>query len=154
MISVNLNTLRKQMGYSQEEVAEKIGVSRQAVAKWENGETVPDLDNTVALAELYGVSIDNLVNYQAKKEGLQIPPNGKHVFGSVNVGERGQIVIPKKARDIFNIKPGDSLLILGDEEQGLAMVKTEIFMELAKEILEKGGRFDEGNRDEQSDKEI
>ena len=37
MISVNLNTLRKQMGYSQEEVAEKIGVSRQAVAKWENG---------------------------------------------------------------------------------------------------------------------
>ena len=70
MISVNLNTLRKQMGYSQEEVAEKIGVSRQAVAKWENGETVPDLDNTVALAELYGVSIDNLMNYQAKKEGL------------------------------------------------------------------------------------
>ena len=60
----------------------------------------------------------------------------------------------KKARDYFNIKPGDSLLILGDEEQGLAMVKTEIFMELAKEILEKGGRFDEGNRDEQSDKEI
>ena len=51
-------------------------------------------------------------------------------------------------------KRQDSLLILGDEEQGLAMVKTEIFMELAKEILEKGGRVDEGNRDEQSDKEI
>ena len=152
MISVNLNTLRKQRGYSQEEVAEKIGVSRQAVAKWESGETVPDLENTMALAGLYGVSIDNLVNYQAKKEGLQIPPKGKHVFGSVTVGERGQIVIPKKARDIFGIKPGDSLLMLGDE--GLAMVKTEIFMELAKEILEKGGRFDEGDRDKQSDKEI
>lgn len=72
----------------------------------------------------------------------------------MTVGERGQIVIPKKARDIFGIKPGDSLLMLGDEEQGLAMVKTEIFMELAKEILEKGGRFDEGDRDKQSDKEI
>ncbi|MFQ7552510.1 MAG: AbrB/MazE/SpoVT family DNA-binding domain-containing protein [Blautia marasmi] len=117
-------------------------------------ETMPDLDNTMALAELYGVSLDNLVNYQAKKEGLQIPPKGKHVFGSVNVGERGQIVIPKKARDIFRIKPGDSLLILGDEEQGLAMVKTEVFMTLAKEILEKGGRFDEGYRDESFDKEI
>ena len=62
MISANLNTLRKQRGYSQEEVAEKIGVSRQAVAKWESGETMPDLDNTMALAELYGVSLDNLVN--------------------------------------------------------------------------------------------
>ena len=76
MISANLNTLRRQRGYSQEEVAEKIGVSRQAVAKWERGETVPDLDNTMALAELYGVSLDDLVNYQAKKEGLQIPPKG------------------------------------------------------------------------------
>ena len=45
-------------------------------------------------------------------------------------------------------------MILGDEEQGLAMVKTEVFMELAKEILEKGGRFDEGYRDESFDKEI
>lgn len=71
MISVNLNTLRKQRGYSQEEVAEKIGVSRQAVAKWESGETVPDLENTMALAGLYGVSIDNLVNYQAKKRGCR-----------------------------------------------------------------------------------
>ena len=68
MISANLNTLRKQRGYSQEEVAEKIGVSRQAVAKWESGETMPDLDNTMALAELYGVSLDNLVNYQAKRD--------------------------------------------------------------------------------------
>ncbi|MFA5766133.1 MAG: AbrB/MazE/SpoVT family DNA-binding domain-containing protein, partial [Bacilli bacterium] len=48
---------------------------------------------------------------------------GKHIFGAVKVGEKGQIVIPKKARDIFNIKPGDNLLLLGDEEQGLAIVK-------------------------------
>ena len=54
MISVNLNTLRKQRGYSQEEVAEKIGVSRQAVAKWESGETVPDLEIPWRLPDCMG----------------------------------------------------------------------------------------------------
>lgn len=44
----------------------------------------------------------------------------------VKVGEKGQIVIPKKARDIFNIKPGDSLLLVGDEEQGIAIIRNEI----------------------------
>ncbi len=53
-------------------------------------------------------------------------PKGKHIFGMVKVGEKGQIVIPKKARDIFNIKPGDSLLLIGDEEQGIAIIRNEI----------------------------
>ena len=47
-------------------------------------------------------------------------PKGKHIFGTVKVGERGQIVIPKEAREIFDINPGDTLLVLGDEEQGIA----------------------------------
>ena len=54
-------------------------------------------------------------------------PEGKHIFGTVKVGTKGQIVIPKEARDIFNIKPGDSLLMLGDEKQGIAIVKQEAF---------------------------
>ena len=54
-------------------------------------------------------------------------PKGKHIFGTVKVGEKGQIVIPKEARDIFNIKPGDTLLLLGDEAQGIAIVKNELF---------------------------
>ncbi len=62
-------------------------------------------------------------------------PKGKHIFGTVKVGEKGQIVIPKEARDIFNIKPGDSLLLLGDEAQGIAIVKTELFQQFAHEIL-------------------
>ncbi len=49
-------------------------------------------------------------------------PKGKHIFGLVKVGEKGQIVIPKKARTIFNINPGDSLLLVGDEKQGLAII--------------------------------
>lgn len=60
---------------------------------------------------------------------------GKHIFGVVKVGERGQIVIPKQAREIFSIKPGDGLLVLGDEEQGLALVKNEVFLSMAERIL-------------------
>lgn len=63
-------------------------------------------------------------------------PEGKHIFGIVKVGEKGQIVIPKDARKIFNIKPGDSLLVLGDEAQGgLAIVKSEDFLQFAQEIF-------------------
>ena len=56
MISMNLSFLRREKRLSQEAVADRIGVSRQAVAKWEAGETLPDLANSVALAELYGVT--------------------------------------------------------------------------------------------------
>ncbi|MGP7818254.1 AbrB/MazE/SpoVT family DNA-binding domain-containing protein [Niallia sp. 01092] len=62
-------------------------------------------------------------------------PEGKHIFGTVKVGTKGQIVIPKEARDIFNIKPGDSLLMLGDEKQGIALVKQEVFFAFADAIL-------------------
>ena len=113
----------------QEEVANKIGVSRQAVAKWENGETVPDINNCIGLEELYEVTLDDLINYSDVKEGIGIRLKGKHIFGLVKVGERGQIVIPKKAREIFSICPGDSLLLLGDEAQGIAIVKSEGFLQ-------------------------
>ena len=52
--------------------------------------------------------------------------DGKYIFGVVKVGDKGQIVIPKDARNIYNIKPGDALIMLGDE-RGIAMLKTEIF---------------------------
>ena len=121
MISMNLKELRKQHHYTQEDVAEKINVSRQAVAKWEKGESTPDIESCIALARLYQVTLDDLVNYQSDM-GLGIPPKGKHLFGVAVVGERGQIVIPKKARDLFKIEVGDSLIIVGDEERGLAIV--------------------------------
>jgi len=63
-------------------------------------------------------------------------PEGKHVFGTVKVGEKGQIVIPAAARKLFDIKPGDSLLVLGDEAQGLALVKNEVFLEFARQIFD------------------
>lgn len=140
VISENLQFLRKNAKFSQEELADKLSVSRQAVAKWENGETVPDIVNCQKLADLYGVKLDDLVNYSsetAENNGLPIPPKGKHVFGTTTVGERGQIVLPKKARDIFDIKAGDSLLVLGDEASGIALMKTDGLMGLFKNIFGK-----------------
>ena len=125
LIFQNLSALRQYHKYSQEEVAEKVGVSRQAVAKWESGETVPDILNCNALAELYDVSLDTLIHYDQEKEHMPIPPKGKHLFGTVKVGDRGQIVLPKKARDLFRIKQGDLLVVLGDENPetaGIALV--------------------------------
>lgn len=68
-------------------------------------------------------------------------PKGKHIFGTVKVGERGQIVIPKEARELFNIKPGDTLLVLGDEEQGIAIAKADVMKEAAIKILKGLGDF-------------
>ena len=56
-------------------------------------------------------------------------PNGKFIFGVVKVGDRGQIVIPKEAREQYSIKPGDSLMVLGDQK-GIAMLKTDVFQNL------------------------
>ena len=86
------------------------------------------MNKCIALAQLYQISLDTLVN-GSETAGLPLPPRGKHVFGTVTVGERGQIVIPKKAREIFQISPGDSLLILGDENQGgLALIDANQFI--------------------------
>ena len=80
MISDNLYSLRKLHQLTQEEVAERVGVSRQALAKWENGETMPDIEKCVLLAELYNVTLDDLVNYKKDEMGLCVPPKGKHIF--------------------------------------------------------------------------
>ncbi len=61
-------------------------------------------------------------------------PDGRYMFGASKVGERGQIVIPKQARDLFNIKPGDMMLMLGDKN-GIAMIKLDVFQDMADSLL-------------------
>lgn len=140
VIHENLQYLRKKFHFSQEEVAERVGVSRQAVAKWESGETVPDLRNSMALAALYDVTLDALVHYRPEEgQGMPIPPKGRHIFGTVTVGDKGQIVIPVKARKIFQIQPGDDLIVLGDESQGLALLKQSDLLAML-EIIRRGER--------------
>ena len=69
---------------------------------------------------------------------------GRHVFGTAKVGERGQIVIPKEARAFYGIEPGDVLLILGDEENGMIVTKPEVLSSLASRIL---GQIGKGESD-------
>ena len=132
MFRDNLVQMRKIFQMTQEDIAEKLGVTRQSVAKWEAGDSVPDLDKCKQLADIFGVSLDDLANYEPDENlGLATPPKGKHLFGLVTVGDKGQIVIPAKARKLFEISPGDQLVVLGDEGQGIAIVKAESLLSLA-----------------------
>ena len=131
--------MRKINQLTQEDIAEKLGVTRQSVAKWEAGESIPDLDKCKQLADIFGVSLDDLANYEPEENlGLGVPPKGKHLFGMVTVGDKGQIVIPAKARKLFDISSGDQLIVLGDEMQGLAIIKSQHFLDLADAVRNLG----------------
>lgn len=133
MFGKNLIQLRKMHQMTQEALAEKVGVTRQAIAKWEAGDSVPDLQTGQKLAEVLNVSLDELVSFETDNQaGLMMPPKGKHLFGIVTVGEKGQIIIPVRARKLFNIASGDQIVVLGDEaSQGLALLKAESFLGMA-----------------------
>lgn len=129
MISSNIRYLRNQEGLSQEAFAERFGVSRQSVAKWENGDSTPDIVKCREIADHYEISIDSLISLPLSEEQgeLSKPNEGKYIFGVTKVGERGQIVIPKHAREIFDIKPGDRLMVMGDTNKGgIALAKVSM----------------------------
>ena len=69
-------------------------------------------------------------------------PEGKFA-STVRVGEKGQIVIPKTARDMFNINPGDTLLLLADAKRGIAIVRQELFAEFTENALQGMGQPEE-----------
>ncbi|MBP5261504.1 MAG: helix-turn-helix transcriptional regulator [Clostridiales bacterium] len=138
MFKDNLVQLRKLKGLTQEDIADIVGVTRQSVAKWESGESVPDLDKCRLLADVFEVTLDDLASYETDENlGLAVPPKGKHLFGIVTVGDKGQIVIPAKARKIFDIAPGEQLVVLGDEMQGMALIKAKSFLSMADMIRKK-----------------
>lgn len=140
MLAENLAILRTIKGLSQEAMAEVIGISRQSYAKWEQGETVPDIDKCARLAKFYGVTLDSLVNGEEAVGRTRVAPApvGKHLWGTVPLGAKGQVVIPKAARDTFGLREGDRLVVLGDEEQGIALIKAEIFEKRLQEALRAG----------------
>lgn len=138
MLRDNLIMLRNIQGYSQEEVAEKIGISRQAYAKWESGKTIPDIEKSKLLAELYGVTIDSLIKTEEVEGKTILPaPKGKNIWGTVTINERGQIVIPKAARDHLGLKEGQRLILLSADNEGLALVPAELFEKQMEEVIQR-----------------
>ena len=79
------------------------------------------------------VFLQKKMNFHTNQNNM-LEDQGKYIFGVVKVGDRGQIVIPKDAREIYGIKAGDSLLVLGDKK-GMAILKTEIFQDKIDEVL-------------------
>lgn len=134
MLKDNLILLRNIHGYSQERIAEKIGISRQAYGKWEAGLTIPDIEKCRLLADIYGITIDSLVDPVNKQETSLFAPKGKNIWGSVIINDRGQVVIPKGARDKFNLVEGKRLIALSDED-GIALVPAEKFEENMQNIM-------------------
>ena len=61
--------------------------------------------------------------------------DGKYIFGVVKVGDKGQVVIPRDARKLYDIKPGDALLVLGDK-RGMALIKTQVFQSAIDQAME------------------
>jgi len=137
MLKENLRMLRSLHGYSQEEIAEKIGISRQAYAKWESGSTIPDIEKCAALAGVYDITVDGLLKTETGGGAVTLPPapRGKSIWGTVTINDRGQIVIPKDARERYALTPGKRLVVLGDE-MGLALLSADLFESSMKKILE------------------
>ena len=137
MLKENLIMLRTIHGFSQEEIAGRINISRQAYAKWESGATVPDIQTCALLAGIYGVTVDSLLK-EERVEGIgSIPPApaGKSIWGTVTVNDRGQIVIPKDAREQYGLSGGSRLIVCGDEV-GIALIPAEAFEAGMKKAME------------------
>ena len=136
MICENIQILRKKRSLTQEALAELVGVTRQTIAKWESGESAPDLPLAGRLAGALDVTLDELV--EAPREELEDESlKGKHMFGVVTVGDKGQIVIPVRARRMFGIVPGSQLMVLGEEGQGLAILDARRFIGVS-EVIQNG----------------
>lgn len=137
MLKENLIMLRTIHGFSQEEIAGKINISRQAYAKWESGATIPDIQKCALLAKVYDVTVDSLIKDE-KVDGIgALPPApaGKSIWGTVTVNDRGQIVIPKGARERYGITGGTRLIVCGDEV-GIALLPVETFEAGLKKVME------------------
>ena len=134
MIHENIQFFRREKHMTQEALAEQVGVSRQTIVKWEAGESAPDLEMAGRLAKALDASLDELVQAPMPEISEHGREDGRYIFGLVTVGDKGQIVIPVRARRIFGIKPGDQLMVLGDESRGLALVDSRFFL-MAAEVM-------------------
>lgn len=94
-----LYELRKQHGYSQDELADKLNVSRQAISKWERSESSPDTDNLIALARLYGVSLDELLNYTPTNASADTKENDNADGNVENDGQNAQSAVDDDKTD-------------------------------------------------------
>lgn len=119
-IAENLRLLRARRGDSLETIAEIIGVSRQAVAKWEAGETYPDIVNCLQLARLHKISLDELVAVRLQPT---VEESREKIMGMARLSDTYDLTLPQNIVTLFDIQAGENLLLLADKQQGIALVK-------------------------------
>ena len=132
-LSENLLALRRLHHMTQETLAARLGVSRQSVAKWEGGESIPDSSNCKALAGLYGIKQEDLMNPGAAKQEFPKKWDGR-LLGAVTLGEKGQIVIPKRAREVYDLHAGEQLLVINSETHGITLVRASDAMRYVEQM--------------------
>ena len=122
-IADNLNLMRQKSGYSLQALADIFSVSRQTIAKWEMGDSYPDLMNCMKLASLYKVSLDELVNKPMREiQNSDFLSLDNKIGGVIDVSEEGTIRIPDTVLEMFDIHPGEKVLLLADKKQGIALI--------------------------------
>ncbi len=135
-MSEGLKQLRSSMRMTQEELAEKMNVSRQTIAKWENGESVPDVVRCSELSKIFNLSLDEIASFFIKNEkGKQYNPKNKFFFDKCVV-DNNHIVLSDSTLKQFNLNNGDEILLLGDTSRGLAFVSKTGFAALVSQLLD------------------
>ena len=128
-IGNRLRTLRERRGVSSGDIACRIGVDEAELLRWECGEKLPNLRQSIRLAEEYHLPLTALISQEitaVANERL----HKKGLYGIAKVGERGQIVIPQAARRAFGIRPGDQLLVFGDVQEGIELRTVNVIDEV------------------------
>ena len=112
--------------FSQEDLAERIGVTRQAIINWEKGKAVPDMLTAVKLAEALDVTVEELASTKKVKGPAFYGPDEKRFLGTVTIGKDGNVKLPKEFLREMKVFPGDKMLMLADTERGVEFLPMDI----------------------------
>lgn len=104
----------------------------------QEGATIPDIEKCKRLADIYGITLDSLIKTETVDGKTVVPPapKGKNIWGSVTINERGQLVIPKAVREIFGLTGGQRLIVLSDDNEGIALIPSEVFERKMKNAMD------------------
>lgn len=107
---------------TQEELAEKMNVSRQTVAKWEAGDSIPDIAKCSVLASIFNLYLDDIADMFIKRDDdRSMHPKNQYFLGISKIENR-TVVLPENAMEMYGFKEGDVILILGNSSQGISLV--------------------------------